>query len=62
MMKTKTSQDKDDMIRAEKMLQRTSDLLSLNYEQIQSMMPGQKVRNGSVKNKNLKIQNGNISI
>ena len=62
MMKTETSQDKDDIIRAEKMLQRTSDLLSLNYEQIQSMMPGQKVRNGSVKNKNLKIQNGNISI
>ena len=62
MMKTKTSQNKDDITRAEKLFKRTTDLLSLNYEQIQSMMPGQKVRNGSVKNQNLKIQNGNISI
>ena len=46
MMKTKSSED--DKLRAEKLMKRTSNLLSLNFERIQSLLP-ETCRNGSVK-------------
>ena len=46
MMKTKRSED--GKLRAEKLMKRTSNLLSLNFERIQSLLP-ETCRNGSVK-------------
>ena len=56
MIKTETH-DKDGKLRTEKLLKRTSSLMSLSFEKIQSLLPGKKLRNGSV-NKDFMIQNG----
>ena len=50
MMKTETSKDmdaKDTKARAEKLLKMSTRLLSLKYEQIQSLQPKEKSENGS---------------
>ena len=50
MMKAeKTSQDNYGKLRAEKLLQRTKSLLSLKFEDIQSLVDKKYIRNGSVK-------------
>ena len=46
MMKTKRSEE--DKLRAKKLMRRTSNLLSLNFERIQSLLPD-TYRNASVK-------------
>ena len=47
MMKTETSQDKDGKLRAEKLLKRSTRLLSLEYEMIQSLLTEKESRNES---------------
>ena len=49
MMKTKTSQDKGDSYRAEKLLKRAARLLSLSFQEIQSLKPENEVTNRSAK-------------
>ena len=49
MMKTKTSQDKGDSYRAEKLLKRAASLLSLSFQKIQSLKPENKFTNRSIK-------------
>ena len=50
LMKAETSPDKDAKARAEKLLKKATSLLSLQYERIQSLMPGKMFTNGSVFN------------
>ena len=58
MTKITTPQNQDGKLRAEKLLQRTASLLSLKFEDIQSLLPEKQVSNGSVKNKNFNITKG----
>ena len=57
MMKAETSHDMDAKVRAAKLLKRASSLMSLNFEQIQSLQPKHKSRNGRAI-KNSMLQNG----
>ena len=50
MMKTKIPQDKDVKVRAEKLLKKSTSLLSLKYDRIKSLIPAKISRNGSAVN------------
>ena len=58
-MKTETSHDKDGKLQAGKLLKRTSNLLSLSFDNIQSLLPEKKSRNGSL-NRDLQMKDGKI--
>ena len=61
MMKIETSEDKDGKLRAEKLIKRTSKLLSLKFEKIQTYLPGKGFRNASFE-KDYKIPKGLFAI
>ena len=48
MMKTKTSKDNAGKNRAEKLIRKTKNLLSLKFEEIQSLLPGKETKNESL--------------
>ena len=56
-MQTQTSHDMGARVRAEKLLRSASSLMSLNYEQIQSLQPKHYSRNETAI-KNFMLQNG----
>ena len=56
MMKTKTPEDMDATVRAEKLLKRTSSLIGLSFEKIQTLLPGKNPRNESFTIKDPMIQ------
>ena len=57
MMKGETPQDKDVRVRAEKLMKRISSLMSLSFENIQSLLPEKNSRKRSV-NTDFLIHNG----
>ena len=59
MTKINSPHNRDGKLRAEKLLQRAADLLSLRFEEIQSLLPGKEVAyRSTIKNKNFDISKG----
>ena len=59
MMKTETSHDKDGKLRAKKLLQRTAQLLSLQYEDIGNFL-GEKYFHQDIPGIDFKVPNGAV--
>ena len=59
MMKTETSHDKDGKLRAKKLLQRTAQSLSLQYEDIRNFL-GEKYFHQEISGTDFKVPNGAV--